>query len=235
LKFRFHRYVRAVAFATATTMLLSSCSSRTAAPSDKNIVEAEDEIYEAVVRYMVTPVQGQPQISQLVFDDVLRIELQPGGDVESCKKRTRKNFTLEIAPPVYNSLADKAYRFFTRRELDVALHSDTVRNFLERSYTPGSLSQTFHTDVPRRFVRAENVHFKGWPTQEDESKSFERLYPGAGGIISFSHAGFDSTLDEAIVSADFVCGELCGAGHRYILRKKSGRWEVVDGFMVWVS
>jgi hypothetical protein len=219
----------------AATMLLSSCSSRTAAPSDKNIVEAEDEIYEAVVRYMVTPVKGQPQISQLVFDDALRTELQPGGDVESCKKRTRKNFSLEIALPVYNSLADKAYRFFTRRELDVALHSDTVRNFLERSCTPGSLSQTFHTDVPRRFVRAENVHFRGWPTQEDESKSFEKLYPGAGGIISFSHAGFDSTLDEAIVSADFVCGGLCGAGHRYILRKKSGRWEVVDGFMVWVS
>ena len=232
---RRHVCIGAVAFAMSATMLLFSCSSRRSAPSDKDIAEAEIEIYEAAVRYMVTPVHGQPRISQLVFDDLLQTELEPGGDIESCKKRTGKDLSLEIAPPVYNSLADKAYRFFTRSELDVALHADTIRNFLERSCTPGSLSQTFHTDLPRKFVRAENVHFKGWPIQEDESKSFEGLYPGASGIISFSHAGFDSTLDEAIVSAHFVCGGLCGTGHRYILRKKSGRWEVVHGLMVWVS
>jgi len=235
MKIRCHRFIGAVAFAMSATMLLFSCSSRKSAPSDKDMADAEDEIYEAVVRYMVTPVHGQPRISYLVFDDVLRTELQPGVDAESCKKSARENLSLEIAPPVYNSLADKAYRFFTRRELDVALHADTIRNFLERSCTLGSLSQTFHTDLPRKFVRAENVHFKGWPIQKDESKSFERLYPGASGIISFSHAGFDSTLNEAIVSTGFVCGGLCGTGYRYVLRKKSGRWEVVEGLMVWVS
>ena len=216
-------------------MLLSSCNSQKSVPSDKEVAAAEDEIYEAVVRYMVTPVTGQPRISQLVFDDGLRTELEPGVDVESCKKSTRKNLSLEIPPPVYNSPADKAYRFFTQSELDVALHADTIRSFLERSCTPGALSKTFYTDLPRKFVRAENVHFKGWPIQKDESKSFERLYPGASGIISFSHAGFNSALDEAIVSTGFVCGGLCGTGHRYILRKKSERWEVVNGLIIWVS
>lgn len=216
-------------------MLLSSCSSRKSAPSDKDIAEAQDEIYEVVVRYTVTPVHGEPQISQLVFDDVLRPEVEPGGDIESCKESARKKLSFEIAPPVYNSLADKAYRFFTRSELDVALRADTIRNFLERLCTPGSLSRTFHTDLPREFVSAEHVHFKGWPIQKDESKSFEELYPGASGIISFSHAGFDSALDEAIVYSGFVCGGLCGTGYRYILRKKSGRWEVVDGLMVWMA
>jgi hypothetical protein len=152
-----------------------------------------------------------------------------------CKKSARKNLSLEIAPPVYNSFADKVYRFFTRSELDAALRADTVRDFLERLCTPGSLSRNFHTDLPRKFISTENVHFKGLPMQKDESKSFETLYPGAGGIISFSHAGFDSTLDEAIVSTGFVCGGLCGTGFRYILRKKSGRWNVVEGLMVWVS
>jgi hypothetical protein len=145
------------------------------------------------------------------------------------------NLSLEIAPRVYNSLADKAYRFFSRGEYDSALREDTIESFLERSCTPGPLSQTFHTDLPRTFISEKKAHFRGWPIQKDESMSFERLYPGASGIISFSHVGFDSTLDEAIVSTGFVCGGLCGTGYRYVLRKKSGRWKVVEWLMVWVS
>lgn len=89
MRIRCHRYVGAVAFAVSATMLLSSCSSRKSAPSDKDIAEAQDEIYEVVVRYTVTPVHGEPQISQLVFDDVLRPEVEPGGDIESCKESAR--------------------------------------------------------------------------------------------------------------------------------------------------
>lgn len=69
----------------------------------------------------------------------------------------------------------------------------------------------------------------------DESKSFEQLFPGASGIISFSHVGFDSTLHEAIVADSFVCGMLCGSGDRYVLRKIKGQWEVVNKWMVWES
>jgi hypothetical protein len=114
MKIRCHRYIGAVALAMSATMFLFSCSSRRSAPSDKDVADAEDEIREAVVRYMITPVHGQPRISQLVFEDVLRTELKPEVDAESCKKSTRKNLGLEIASPVYNSLADKAYRSFTR-------------------------------------------------------------------------------------------------------------------------
>jgi hypothetical protein len=227
-----------VAFSAFAIALPSGCNSWKSHASEKEVAAAEDAVYEAVVRDMVTPVDGPPRISQLVFDVTLRTELKPGGDLESCKESTRKNLSLAIAPPLYDSLVDKAYRFFTRSDPQVALHADTIRNFLERSCTAGPLSQTFHTDLPRSFISAEHLHFRGWPAYpipKNDPKSFERLYPGASGIISFSHAGFDSTLDEAIVSTGFVCGGLCGTGHRYILRKKSGRWEVVNGLMVWVS
>ena len=183
---------------------------------------------------MVGPLDAKPRISQLVFDDMLHTELQPG-DVGSCEKTTREKFRLEITSPVFNSLADKAFRFFSRSDKAPALREDTVRSFLKRSCTAGPLSQTFHTDLPRTFIPAESVHFRGWPFKKDKSSSFERLYPDASGIISFSHAGFDSTLDEAIVSTDFVCGGLCGTGYRYILRKKSGRWRVVEALEIWVS
>lgn len=232
-----HPYVAAIAitFAVFTIVVLSARNSSKSMPTENEIAAAEDEIYEAVVHHIVTPVSGKPRVSQLVFADTLRTELEPGGDIESCKKSTRKDLSLEIAPPVYNSLGDKAYRFFSRANYDSALREDTIQSFLERSCTAGPLSQTFHTDLPRTFIPEDSVHFRGWPRQKDESNSFERLYPGASGIISLSRVGFDSTLDEAIVSTGFVCGGLCGTGYRYTLRKKSGRWEVVGGLMVWVS
>ena len=164
-------------------------------------------------------------------------ELEPGGDVESCKKRASKHFSLEISigPPPYNSVADRAYRFFSRGDYDLALRTETIRSFLERSCTSVHLSQTFHTDLPRSFIDPEKVYFNDSVVGKNEQKSFEQLFPGAGGIISFSHVGFNSRMDEAIVATGFVCGDLCGAGYRYILRKKSGRWEIVNGLMVSVS
>jgi hypothetical protein len=58
------------------------------------------------------------------------------------------------------------------------------------------------------------------------------LFPGAPGLISFSHVGFDSTLREATVSTAFVCGRLCGTGSRYVLKKIRGHWEVVNKWVV---
>lgn len=86
----------------------------------------------------------------------------------------------------------------------------------------------------RTFIAVDRVHFRDWPFKKDDATSFEQLFPGASGIISFSHVGFDSTLDEAVVSTS-ICGGLCGPGQSYFLKKKRGRWEVAAKSSVWVS
>jgi len=235
MKISGHPNIVALASAALALTVLSACNLSKPDSNEKEIATAENEIYEAVVHHVFTPVEGRPQVTQLVFDDTLLSRLEPGGDVESCKKRTRKDFSLEVGPPTYNSLADKAYRFFTRGDYGASLRTDTIQSFLERSCTSGHLSQTFHTDLPRTFTDSQNIHFKDVIVGKNGPKSCEQLYPGANGIISFSHVGFDSKMDEAIVATGFGCGSLCGAGYRYILRKKSGRWEVVNGLMVSVS
>lgn len=235
MKISRHPNIVALASLALALTVLSACNSSKPDPNEKEKATAENEIYEAVVHHAFTPVEGRPQVTQLVFDNSLLTWLEPGGDVESCKKRTRKDFSLEIGPPPYNSIADRAYRFFTRGDYEGPIRTDTIQSFLERSCTSGHLSQTFHTDLPRTFADSQNIHFNSEIVSKNGPKSFEQLYPGANGIISFSHVGFDSKMDEAIVSTSFVCGFLCGAGYRYILRKKSGRWEVVNGLMVWVS
>ena len=232
---RYRLWIAAVAcVATAITLLCLFYLSKPH-PDQKSVSAAENDVYEAVVRDMVTPTHGQADISQLVFNDTVLTERTTGADIKSCKESARKNLRLESSTPPYNSLADKVYRVLTRSGYDGSLRADAIQDFLEKSCTVGRLPQTFHTDLPRTFIDAESVHFDGWPIEKNGPKSFEHLFPGASGIISFSHVGFDSALHEAIVSTAFVCGGLCGTGSRYVLRKKSGHWEVANKLIVWVS
>ncbi len=198
------------------------------------IASAEDEVYEAVVRDMVTPIHGQARISQLVFEDSVSTELRTGEDVKSCQERAGTNLRLESGTPPYNSLADKLYRLLTLSKYDEPLEADAIQDFIEKSCSVGRLSQTFRTDLRRTFRPAESLRFNR-PIEDTGPKSFQQLFPGASGVISLSHVGFDSTLHKAIVSTAFVCGILCGSGSRYVLRKRWGRWEVVSKREVWVS
>jgi len=137
----------------------------------------------------------------------------------------------------YNSFADKLYRFVNHGYYDYSLRADTIQDFLTKSCTTaGRLSQTFHTDLPKTFVPARDVHFDYLVVNDvGPSSRFEQEFPGATGVISFSRVCFDSTVREAIVSTSFVCGMLCGSGHRYVLRKVHRHWQVVNGWMVWIS
>ncbi len=203
---------------------------------EKRVSSVADQVYEVVVRDMLAPMHdGEDRFSQLVFDDTVLTYLTNRADTQSCEERARRELWLVNSKLPYNSLADKIYRLFSRTGYDDSLRADTIQDFLEKSCTAGRLSQTFHTDLPRTFVAAGSLHFKDWPIEKQGPPPFEQQFPGARGIVSFSNVGFDSKLNEAIVSVSFLCGGLCGSGHRYVLRKKSGRWGVVSKWMVWVS
>ena len=220
-----------------TAVVYCTIHLRSRAPaSPQAVTSAENEIYEAVVRDMVTPVHGQAHISQLVFDDTVLTDFATGEDKKSCQERVRKRRLLDNSTPPYISLLDKTYRVLSGGWWDTSsLQADTIQDFVEKSCTVGRLSTSFHTDFPRVFIDPNSVFIDMFPIHENGQKDFEKVYPGASGIISLSHVGFDPTLDEAIVSASFVCGGLCGTGWRYTLRKKRGRWAVAGKSIIWVS
>lgn len=182
-------------------------------PDQKAVAAAEDKVYEAVVRDLVMPKNGQPQISQLVFSDAVDTYSCPGADTESCVGGIRKRLSAAGVP----------------------LSPETVQDFLQKSRIKGPLSTKFHTDLPRAFIDPNTVYFDLVPIEKNGQKDFGRSFPGASGIISLSHVGFDHTLHEAIVSSSFMCGALCGTGRRHILRKKWGKWVVVESWIVWVA
>jgi len=210
---------------------------------DKTISTAEDEVYEAVVRDMVTPPHGQPSTSQLVFDDTVLTDLTTEADTteaskqNSCKERVRKRLPLQSNTPEFDSLADKIYRVLTRGYGydDGLLRPDTVQDFIVKSCSEGHLSRTFHTDLARTFVDRDSVAFESVLSQKSASKDFRQTFAGASGMISMSRVGFDSSLHEAIVSTEFTCGLLCGESRRYVLRKTRGRWVVVQNLVVGIS
>jgi hypothetical protein len=178
------------------------------------VPSAEDEVYEIVIRDLVTPskerLESGPRITRLVFSDTLDTNLCPGVDKTTCIDGVHQQLRSEGAG---------------------AIGAETIEDFIERSQTAGPTSRTFHTDLPRDFIARDKLYFDTEPPDKRYMKRFDQLFS----FISFSHVGFDSKLNEAIVSVSFVCNSLCGTGHRYILRRKWGRWEVVKKWIVWVS
>jgi hypothetical protein len=232
----YRSWIAAVPCAALAVTFLLSCNSSKARPSEAEIAVAENEVYEAVVRDMVPQTSdGQAHVIQLVFNDALLTSLTTGPDLKSCEERTSMDLRLESGKLPYNSLGDKIYRVFTRSGHDDSLRADTIQDFVEKSCTAGHLSHTFHTDLPRTFVAAKSVRFRDWPIEKNGPLPFEQQFPGTNGMISFSHVGFDSSLQEAMVTVSFICGGLCDSGDRYVLRKESGRWEVVNKWMLWIS
>jgi hypothetical protein len=225
-------------FASAATILLWWLFLSSPRQDPKKIFATQDSVYEAVVRDIVAPVRGPTQTTELVFSQQL---LTPwgteGADPKSCTAEVERRPYLHahVSRPPFDSVADKVYRLITRGGDDYSIQADTVRDFAEKYCAGGRLSESFHTDLPRTFIVASNVYFEIAPNQKRGAMRFAQLFPGAGGIISFSRVGFDPTLDEAILASSFVCGALCGTGKIYVVRKRFGHWRVVNQWIVWVS
>jgi hypothetical protein len=232
---RHHPWFAPLACAEIAIALLCSFYLSKSRSDERALTAAEDEVYEAVVRDMVTPTHGQANINKLVFSETVLTDLTTGTDTKVCEESVRKQARLQDNTPPYNSLADKIYRVFTRGWQDGSPRADTIQDFIQKSCTEGPLSRAFHTDFPRVFIKPNLISFDTAPINRNGRKDFKQTFPGASGIISLSRVGFDPSLREAIISTSFVCGFLCGTGRLYMLRKKWGRWEVISNPIVWVS
>ena len=66
--------------------------------------------------------------------------------------------------------------------------------------------------------------------------AFHARFPKAPVLIRVSRAGFDSTIDHALVYVEFACGAECGSGRLVSLVRAPGRaWTVKDGALIWMT
>jgi hypothetical protein len=66
-------------------------------------------------------------------------------------------------------------------------------------------------------------------------QDFYKEYPESGGYWIFSRPGYNSALNEALLSVSHWCGELCGTGYVYFLTKQNGEWKVQNRLMLWLA
>lgn len=56
-----------------------------------------------------------------------------------------------------------------------------------------------------------------------------------GGIISFSRIHFDKRKDYGILSASYLCGDLCGQGFMVYLKKNNNKWVIQKIIPTWIA
>jgi hypothetical protein len=71
--------------------------------------------------------------------------------------------------------------------------------------------------------------------RQDGWRSFHEAYPTAPGIIAVSLPGFNREHDRALLYLQMSCGQLCGGGSLFFLRKNSSQWKVKDTVTVFQS
>ncbi len=70
---------------------------------------------------------------------------------------------------------------------------------------------------------------------QDGWTRFNKKYPKAKRIISFSRVGFNQERTQALVSVSMSCGGQCGEGGFILLQKENGKWNVQKDIGLWFS
>ncbi|MEZ5425030.1 MAG: hypothetical protein R2747_02090 [Pyrinomonadaceae bacterium] len=114
------------------------------------------------------------------------------------------------------------------------LKKETVRDFIDQNKTSDDLTRFFPNKKEVHLLSRKEaiLIFKKSPQGWGE---FLKIYPKAGGIISFSRIGFNPDRTQALVYVAKRCGPLCGDGAMIFLLKKDGEWVVKKDLGIWVS
>ena len=69
------------------------------------------------------------------------------------------------------------------------------------------------------------------------NKGYERIQKkyGSSCYISVSSPIFNADHSKLILSINYYCGPVLGYGYEFVLRKKMGKWRVIDKEMTWES
>ena len=111
--------------------------------------------------------------------------------------------------------------------------SETLDNYLERNKQPGQLSPTMNLGVD--YVLLSREELVNISNQPNWGELLTEKYPGTHGYIIFSRAGFNNTLDQAVIYVGNVAGPLMGAGYYYLMEKQNGQWLMKQQVMAWIS
>lgn len=125
---------------------------------------------------------------------------------------------------------------FRPSERPLSLSRETFEDYLARNKEAKSLTRSFN--LKTNYVQVDYSEIKRLINLTNPAKAFEDFYlkyPESRGFITLSRIGFSRNHDQALVSAGWLCGALCGMGEYVLLTKKSGAWSVEKTAENWVA
>ena len=66
-------------------------------------------------------------------------------------------------------------------------------------------------------------------------KNYYKTYGNTKGYAEFSNIGYNVKKNEAFIYSSVSCGEKCGEGYYYFLKKINGKWEICNKRRLWIS
>jgi hypothetical protein len=142
---------------------------------------------------------------------------------QMCKQKMSGYVVLSSATATVNPA-------FTPESLD----DSARRSLLERNKVSVALPD-IDTCESLRLVDGEEIeHYLGVPGSDfrDRWVAFYEKFADASGVMSLSLPGYSKEGDIAVVQIASSCGETCGGGSFWVLRKVSGQWSVEFGKVV---
>ena len=112
--------------------------------------------------------------------------------------------------------------------------SQTVQNFKNRNASATLMQADMDLGVPYVLLSQDAMN-QIFSLNQDGWQAFYSKYPQAPGILTFSRAGFDDALEQALVYVGSQSHWLAGSGHYILLKKVNGAWSIDQKVMTWIS
>jgi hypothetical protein len=113
---------------------------------------------------------------------------------------------------------------------DLLLHKEaTTQVQLPGSLLPSAMAVDYVSPQAQRAIFNDGLGLgKAWDR-------FYKIYPGSGGLLTFSPVGFSVDGSQAVFAFAIGCGGLCGSGHVILMRRDGSGWVTQDEQQLWVS
>jgi hypothetical protein len=115
-----------------------------------------------------------------------------------------------------------------------AVDQDTVDNFVLRNDPASAISSTLELNADYSLV-SNYAYGQIFSQNQSGWEIFYNHYPNTPGLTTISHAGFNSSFDQALVYIGTQSNWLAGAGYYLLMEKVDGTWTMDQQVMVWIS
>jgi hypothetical protein len=113
------------------------------------------------------------------------------------------------------------------------LSSETANDYKANNIEKFEIKYKLSCAVKYEYSTMEEINgvFKnemGWA-------GLKKAFPGLIGYFAFSKVGFNKEKTEALIYTEFWCGNQCGEGAYWLLKRKNNNWFVEQKVGTWIS